>query len=139
ESDARQKVQIPRANPRTRAFRAELRERSGSDPAFIAAVLNYSRTQPFVYPLAPPLLEGDRVDGFLFDTRRGFCEHYAGAFVLLLRAAGMPARVVTGYQGGEINPDGGYMIVRDSDAHAWAEALLDGSWQRFDPTAAVAP
>jgi transglutaminase-like putative cysteine protease len=139
ESDARENVQIPRGNPRTRAFATELRERSGSDRAFIVAVLNWFRTEPFVYTLAPPLLEGDRVDGFLFNTRRGFCEHYAGAFVLLLRAAGIPARVVTGYQGGEINPDGGYMIVRDSDAHAWAEALLDGAWHRIDPTAAVAP
>jgi transglutaminase-like putative cysteine protease len=84
-------------------------------------------------------LDRDPVDGFLFDTRRGFCEHYAGAFTVLLRAAGIPARVVTGYQGGEMNPDGDYMIVRQSDAHAWAEALLDGQWQRFDPTAAVAP
>ena len=139
ESDVRENVQIPRGNPRTRAFATELRERSGSDRAFIAAVLDYFRTEPFVYTLAPPLLLGDGVDAFLFDTRRGFCEHYAGAFVLLLRAAGIPARVVTGYQGGEINPDGGYMIVRDSDAHAWAEALLDGVWQRLDPTAAVAP
>ena len=76
---------------------------------------------------------------FLFDTRRGFCEHYASACVLMLRAAGIPARVVTGSQGGEINPRGGYMIVRQSDAHAWAEAVIDGRWQRFDPTAAVAP
>ena len=89
--------------------------------------------------MSPPLLEHDPVDMFLFDTRRGFCEHYASAFVVLLRAAGIPARVVTGYQGGEINPSGGYMIVRQSDAHAWAEALIDGRWQRFDPTAAVAP
>jgi protein-glutamine gamma-glutamyltransferase len=139
EADARDNLQLPRGNPRTRAFARELRERSGSDRAFIAAVLDYFRREPFVYTLAPPLLEGDRVDGFLFDTRRGFCEHYAGAFAFLLRAAGIPARVVTGYQGGEINPDGGYMIVRDSDAHAWAEALLDGAWQRVDPTAAVAP
>ncbi len=139
EADARDNLQLPRGNPRTLAFARELRERSGSDRAFIAAALDYFRSEPFVYTLAPPLLEGDRVDGFLFDTRRGFCEHYAGAFVFLLRAAGIPARVVTGYQGGEINPDGGYMIVRDSDAHAWAEALLDGAWQRLDPTAAVAP
>ena len=76
---------------------------------------------------------------FLFDTRRGFCEHYASAFVVMLRAAGIPGRVVTGYQGGEINPRGGYMIVRQSDAHAWAEAIVDGQWMRFDPTAAVAP
>jgi hypothetical protein len=81
----------------------------------------------------------DPVDGFLFDTRRGFCEHYASAFVVLLRAGGIPARVVTGYQGGEINPNGGYMIVRQSDAHAWAEALIDGQWRRFDPTGAVSP
>ena len=85
------------------------------------------------------VLDRDPVDGFLFDTRRGFCEHYAGAFVVLLRAAGIPSRVVTGYQGGEMNPTGEYMIVRQSDAHAWAEALLDGKWRRFDPTAAVAP
>ncbi len=137
--DDRDNLQLARGNPRSIAFARELRERAGSDRAFIAAVLDWFRTEPFVYTLAPPLLEGDRVDAFLFDTRRGFCEHYAGAFVLLLRAAGIPARVVTGYQGGEINPDGGYMIVRDSDAHAWAEALLGQRWQRFDPTAAVAP
>jgi transglutaminase-like putative cysteine protease len=139
DTDGRDNVQLPRGNPRTRAFAGELRERSGSDRAFVAAVLDYFRREPFVYTLAPPLLQGDRVDAFLFDTRRGFCEHYASAFVVLLRAAGIPARVVTGYQGGEINPDGSYMIVRDSDAHAWAEALLDGAWQRLDPTAAVAP
>ena len=75
----------------------------------------------------------------LFDTRRGFCEHYAGAFVVLMRAAGIPARVVTGYQGGEVNPRGGYLIVRQSDAHAWAEVLVDGFWRRVDPTATVAP
>jgi hypothetical protein len=72
-----------------------------------------------------------------YPTR--FCEHYAGAFVVLLRAAGIPARVVTGYQGGEMAPDGEYMIVRQSDAHAWAEAIVDGQWRRFDPTGAVAP
>src|SRR4029078_7478890 len=95
--------------------------------------------EQFFYTLAPPLLEEDPVDTFLFDTRRGFCEHYASAFVVMLRAAGISARVVTAYQGGEINPRGGYMIVRQSDAHAWAEAIVDGHWQRFDPTAAVAP
>jgi len=89
--------------------------------------------------LAAPLLEREPVDQFLFESRRGFCEHYASSFVVLLRAAGIPARVVTGYQGGEINPNGGYMIVRQSDAHAWAEALVGGVWRRYDPTAAVAP
>lgn len=137
--DASDNLQLPQRNPRTVAFARELRARSASDRAFIDSVLDWFRSEPFVYTLAPPPLEGDTVDGFLFDTRRGFCEHYASAFVVLLRAAGIPSRVVTGYQGGEINPTGNYLIVRDSDAHAWAEALLDGVWQRFDPTAAVAP
>jgi hypothetical protein len=80
------------------------------------------------------------VDEFLFETRRGFCEHYASAFVFLMRAAGVPARVVTGYQGGEMNPLGDYLIVRQSEAHAWAEVWLEGrGWQRVDPTAAVSP
>ncbi|MDQ2962463.1 MAG: DUF3488 and transglutaminase-like domain-containing protein, partial [Pseudomonadota bacterium] len=139
DTDRRDNLQLPRRNPRTVEFARELRSRAASDRAFIAEVLGWFRKESFVYTLAPPLLEGDTVDAFLFDTRRGFCEHYAGAFVVLLRAAGIPARVVTGYQGGEINPNGGYMIVRDSDAHAWAEALIDGAWKRFDPTAAVAP
>ena len=130
---------LPRSNPRTLAFARDLRSHAASDRAFIAELLAWFHNEAFVYTLAPPLLAGDTVDGFLFDTRRGFCEHYAGAFVVLLRAAGIPARVVTGYQGGEINPNGDYMIVRNSDAHAWAEALIDGIWLRFDPTAAVAP
>ncbi len=79
------------------------------------------------------------MDAFLFETRSGFCEHYASAFAVLLRAAGIPARIVTGYQGGEMNPRGGYMIVRQSDAHAWVEAMVGGDWRRYDPTAAVAP
>ena len=139
DTDRRDNLQLPRRNPRTVEFARERKSRAASDRAFIAEVLDWFRKESFVYTLAPPLLEGDTVDAFLFDTRRGFCEHYAGAFVVLLRAAGIPARVVTGYQGGEINPNGDYMIVRDSDAHAWAEALIDGVWQRFDPTAAVAP
>jgi hypothetical protein len=80
------------------------------------------------------------VDEFLYRTRAGFCEHYAGSFVFLMRAAGIPARVVTGYQGGEINPVDGFLTVRQSDAHAWAEVWLGGrGWVRVDPTAAVAP
>ncbi|HKW79506.1 MAG TPA: DUF3488 and transglutaminase-like domain-containing protein, partial [Casimicrobiaceae bacterium] len=137
--DAYDDLQLPRGNPRTVAFARELRQRSASDRAFVAAVLDWFRSEPFVYTLSPDILDKDPVDGFLFDTRRGFCEHFAGAFTLLLRAAGIPARVVTGYQGGEMNPSGEYMIVRQSDAHAWTEALLDGQWQRVDPTAAVAP
>jgi hypothetical protein len=80
------------------------------------------------------------MDEFLFETRRGFCEHYASAYTLVMRAAGVPARVVTGYQGGEVNPIGGYLVVRQSDAHAWSEIWVDGrGWMRIDPTAAVAP
>ncbi len=102
-------------------------------------MLTWFNRENFVYTMSPPLLNENTADEFLFDTRSGFCEHYASAFVVLLRAAGIPARVVTGYQGGTMNPRGGYMIVRQSDAHAWAEALIDGRWQRFDPTAAVSP
>jgi transglutaminase-like putative cysteine protease len=129
----------PAGNPRTVEFARSLRADNPDERRFISAVLQWFRNEQFFYTLAPPLLEEDPVDMFLFDTRRGFCEHYASAFVVMLRAAGIPARVVTGYQGGEINPRGGYMIVRQSDAHAWAEAIIDGRWQRFDPTAAVAP
>jgi hypothetical protein len=80
------------------------------------------------------------MDRFLFETRRGFCEHYASAFAVMMRAAGVPSRIVLGYQGGEMNRMGDYMIVRQSDAHAWTEVWLAGQgWRRVDPTAAVAP
>ena len=137
--DARINLRLPDRNPRTIAFARSLRERTPDDAGYINAVLRHFNAEQFVYTLGPPLYENEPVDQFMFDTRRGFCEHYASAFVVLLRAAGIPARIVTGYQGGEMNPTGGYMIVRQSDAHAWAEALLDGQWVRVDPTAAVAP
>ena len=98
-------------------------------------LIDYFRTQDFIYTLNPPLLTGDAIDGFLFETQQGFCEHFSAAFVVMARVAGLPARVVTGYQGGEINPVDGVMIVRQSDAHAWAEVWLEGQgWQRVDPT-----
>ena len=100
-------------------------------------MLLWFNQEPFHYTLSPDTLGYNAIDDFLFRTRRGFCEHYASSFVFILRAAGIPARVVTGYQGGELNRD--YMIVRQADAHAWAEAYINGQWQRFDPTAAVAP
>ena len=128
------------SNPRTLEFARQLRSQHPNDGDYVRAVLQFFRTEPFFYTLAPPLLQGpDPVDAFLFDSRRGFCEHYAGSFAVLARAAGIPARVVTGYQGGELNPSGGYLIVRQSDAHAWAEVLIAGEWRRVDPTAAVAP
>ncbi|MDP3672066.1 MAG: DUF3488 and transglutaminase-like domain-containing protein [Telluria sp.] len=126
-------------NPRTRRAGAELREEP--DPLKrIAAVLDRFTQDGYVYTLEPPLLGVHSVDEFLYTTKSGFCEHYAGAFVVLMRAAGVPARVVTGYQGGELNPVDGFLTVRQSDAHAWAEVWLAGrGWVRVDPTAAVAP
>lgn len=107
--------------------------------AYIKRVLgNYQAT--FIYTLQPPKLGENSVDDFLFKTQRGFCEYFASSFVFLMRAAGIPARVVLGYQGGKVNPNSNYLIVRQSDAHAWAEVWREGKgWQRVDPTAAVAP
>jgi protein-glutamine gamma-glutamyltransferase len=106
----------------------------------INQALQMFRQQNFIYTLRPPILRDNPIDAFLFDTRKGFCEHYAASFVYLMRAAGLPARIVTGYQGGELNPNGNYLIVRQSDAHAWAEVWLENKgWVRIDPTAAVSP
>ena len=128
------------SNPRTAQLAADMRAAAGSDREFVERVLRMFNEEAFFYTLEPPPLGSDPVDRFLFDTRRGFCEHYASAFSVLLRSAGIPTRIVLGYQGGEINPLGGHMIVRQSDAHAWTEVWLDGlGWYRVDPTAAVAP
>ncbi len=127
-------------NRRARELVAEWRARDARPEALVNAGLTLFREQAFYYTLTPPLLGSDSVDEFLFRTRQGFCEHYASAFVFLMRAAGVPARVVTGYQGGERNTFGDYLIVRQSDAHAWAEIWLEGQgWVRVDPTGAVAP
>lgn len=126
----------PRAVQLGQRWRATLKD----SRAIVDQALGMFREEPFVYTLQPPLLGQEAMDEFLFGTRRGFCEHYASAFVLLMRAAGVPARVVTGYQGGELNPLGDYLIVRQSDAHAWAEVWLEQQgWVRIDPTAAVSP
>ena len=127
-------------NPRTRQFAQQLRAGASGDDAFIAATLDYFRANAFEYTLTPQPLHQDSVDDFLFNTRQGFCGHYASAFVNLMRAGGVPARVVTGYLGGEWNSIGGYLTVRQSHAHAWAEVWLpDRGWTRVDPTAVVAP
>jgi transglutaminase-like putative cysteine protease len=132
---------LPRGrNPRTLELARDLRARAGSDAAFVAATLEFLRGGGFVYSLEPELLGTEQVDDFLFRTRTGFCGHYASAFVVLMRAAGVPARVVTGYLGGEWNPSGGYLMVRQADAHAWTEVWLAGrGWTRVDPTAVVEP
>ncbi|PKB24158.1 transglutaminase TgpA family protein [Janthinobacterium sp. 64] len=131
------------SNPRSVAWARALRG-SGAQAlapaAAIAAVLDHFRRAPFRYTLQPPLLGKHGVDDFLFGTQAGFCEHYAGSFVVLMRAMGIPARVVTGYQGGLRNASDNSLTVRQSDAHAWSEVWLAGrGWVRVDPTSAVAP
>ncbi|MDH5785163.1 MAG: DUF3488 and transglutaminase-like domain-containing protein, partial [Chromatiales bacterium] len=104
----------------------------------IERALSFFIANDFYYTRKPPLLADDPVDDFLFNTRRGFCEHYATSFVTLMRAAGIPARVVTGYQGGELNDLGDYLIVRQSSAHAWSEVwLYETGWMRIDPTSTI--
>ncbi|MEZ5649230.1 MAG: DUF3488 and transglutaminase-like domain-containing protein [Burkholderiaceae bacterium] len=129
-------------NPRTLALAERMLAEHPNDlPADrIDRVLRMFTTQPFRYTLRPPPLGRNTADDFLFDTRAGFCEHYSSAFVILMRAMGIPARVVTGYQGAERNPVDGFYVVRQSDAHAWTEVWLgEQGWVRIDPTAAVAP
>jgi protein-glutamine gamma-glutamyltransferase len=130
----------PPHNPRTLELARQLRSAHPDDMDYVRAVLSMFTEQPFYYTLTPPKLADDSVDGFLFDTKRGFCGHYASAFAALMRAAGIPARVVTGYHGGAVNPYGDYWILRQSDAHAWTEVWIEGrGWMRIDPTAAIAP
>lgn len=131
----------PSENPRTRQWIMALQQRYPEPQALINAVLRYFRQEAFYYTLEPPQLpEKDFVDRFIFDSRRGFCEHYAYSFVVMMRQAGIPARVVGGYQGGETNPLNNTVLVRQLDAHAWAEVWLAGQgWTRVDPTAAVSP
>jgi len=129
-----------RRNPRTLALGRQWAAENPEPRRVIGRALQYFNTQ-FTYTLEPPLLESDDpYDEFLFDKKRGFCEHYAGSFALLMRAAGIPSRVVTGYQGGEINPLNRELIVRQADAHAWVEVWLENEgWIRIDPTSAVSP
>lgn len=113
---------------------------SGEDPRrYIRTVLNWYQQNHFVYTLKPGVLGKNRIDEFLFKSRQGFCEHYASSFVMLMRYVGIPARVVTGYQGGQLALDGKSWEVRQLDAHAWTEVWINQRWQRFDPTAMVAP
>ncbi|MDF9393632.1 MULTISPECIES: transglutaminase TgpA family protein [Methylococcus] len=141
EGERRRALQIPgMPDPRVRELVESWLLENPSADAVAQRALRHFRDEPFIYSLRPPAIEGDPVAGFLFDTRRGFCEHYAGAFVYLMRVAGVPARVVTGYQGGHWNPVGRFLEVTQADAHAWAEIWIDDNgWTRIDPTAAVAP
>ncbi len=128
------------ANPRSVALARTLAADAASHEVILQRVIGHLRDSRLIYTLRPPLLGRDTVDGFLFETRRGFCEHFASAFTVLMRAAGVPARVVTGYQGGELNPVDAHLVVRQADAHAWSEVWLAGrGWVRVDPTALAAP
>ena len=141
DRDWYQSLQLPARVGRRTSELADRWLRSSSRPEDVLnRAIEYFREQPFVYTLTPPLLGSDPVEEFLFQSRAGFCEHFSSAFTVLMRLAGIPSRVVTGYQGGERNPVGDYVIVRQSDAHAWSEVWLEGKgWTRVDPTAAVAP
>src|SRR5210317_2282600 len=134
-------VSLPEgSNPRTAELARRMRDAAGSDRDFVEAVLQKLNREEYYYTLDPPPLGRNPVDRFLFETKRGFCEHYASAFSVLMRSVGIPTRIVLGYHGGELNPLGGHLVVRQSDAHAWTEVWIAGlGWHRVDPTAAVAP
>ncbi|PVZ71679.1 transglutaminase TgpA family protein [Pelagibaculum spongiae] len=124
----------------TRQFARDMFKKYPNPQQFVRQVLAWFNQQPFYYTLEPPRLGNNPVDEFLFDSRRGFCGHYASAMAVILREVGLPTRLVSGYLGGEYNPVGNYLIVRQRDAHAWVESWLPGTgWTRIDPTGAVAP
>ncbi len=130
-----------KGNPQARALAQQLFIQSGSDPVrYMAAIERWINQTEFRYTLSPPRLNNNRIDEFLFETKAGFCEHYSSSFTFMMRAAGIPARVVAGYQGGELSRAGNVWEVRQKDAHAWTEVWLTGQgWVRVDPTAFVAP
>ena len=130
----------PGSNPRAQALAAQWQAGSANETEIVTRAIEFMRAGRYAYTLEPPLLGRHSVDEFLFDTRAGFCEHFASAFTFLMRAAGVPSRVVTGYQGGELNPYDRIVTVRQWDAHAWSEVFLPGrGWLRVDPTAAAFP
>lgn len=125
-------------HPRTKQLAQSWLKQSAEPMQLVNIALRYFNQNQFYYTLRPPRLSGDTIDSFLFESRRGFCEHYAASFTVLMRAAGVPARVVTGYLGGEINPVDDFLVIRQRDAHAWAEVWIqDQGWLRVDPTSAV--
>jgi protein-glutamine gamma-glutamyltransferase len=136
--DARQLPSAP--SEKIKQLVEQLHGFDSSPEMYINQILNHFRQEDFHYTLTPPLMEDNPIETFLFETRYGFCSHYASAFVYLMRVANIPARVVTGYQGGELNTVGNFLEIKQADAHAWAEVWLDKQgWFRVDPTAAIAP
>jgi len=135
-------LQLPKkGNPKSWRLAKKLMRQSKSKQEYIDTVLNRYTQQDYYYTLRPPVLgEQDTIDRFLFESKRGFCAHYAGSFVFMMRAAGIPARIITGYQGGTLNKKGNFYSIRQFDAHAWTEVWLENQgWVRFDPTAKIAP
>jgi len=137
----RRALQLPdQGEPRSRTWAEQLKREHPQPEQLVQALLSHFNREPFAYTLTPPTLGVNNIDDFLFETRSGFCAHYAGAMTYVLRAAGIPARVVAGYQGGEYNPAGNYVQVRQFDAHAWVEYWQEGQgWVSVDPTFQVAP
>jgi len=139
----RQYLHVPsQSAPKTRRLvKALLAQTIGSPQPkaqLVKLALDHIKNEPFYYTQRPPLLHNDPIDEFLFETRKGFCEHYASAFAVLTRIAGIPSRVVTGYLGGEYNSAGKYWSIKQSDAHAWTEVWLPNQgWVRIDPTAVI--
>ncbi|NOY69252.1 MAG: DUF3488 domain-containing transglutaminase family protein [Deltaproteobacteria bacterium] len=137
----RKSIRLPEGvNPKTRALAARITKNARTVDEKVGRILDYFRTGGFSYTLKPPRLGANSVDDFIFQSKKGYCEHYASAFAFMLRSIGIPARIVGGYQGGEVNPYADYLIVRQSDAHVWVEIWYPKTgWNRVDPTAAVAP
>ncbi|WP_158587055.1 transglutaminase family protein [Motilimonas pumila] len=140
ESQRRQYITLPaEGNPQARQWAAQLKQSHQTASAQLDAILTTFTQAPYRYTLSPPQLGASQIDDFLFNSKAGFCVHYASSFVFMARSLGLPSRMVTGYQGGEWDENAGFITVRQYDAHAWAEVWLDGKWQRFDPTAYVSP
>jgi len=142
DATRKQTLQLPKNdNPQSRALAKQLLSNSANKQDYINKVMNRFRQQEFYYTLRPEKLGNkNTIDEFFIKSKKGFCAHYAGSFVYMMRAAGIPARVVSGYQGGKWNKEGKFLTVRQYDAHAWAEVWLENKgWVRFDPTSMVAP
>lgn len=139
--DRRRYLQLPpTGNPRARALAEKMRQKTNGARELAQSILERFRFDEYFYTLRPPVMPENGIDNLLFDEKRGFCAHYASAAAFLLRAAGVPARVVVGYQGGEVVGKSEYVLVRQYDAHAWVEVWLsDAGWTRMDPTAAISP
>lgn len=127
-------------DPKAQQLAQQLWDQSQHQPQlYIQQVLSWYQQNNFIYTLSPGVLGQHRIDDFLFNSRQGFCEHYASSFVMLMRYVGIPARVVTGYQGGQLAPDAKSWEVRQLDAHAWTEVFINQQWQRIDPISMIAP